>query len=558
MEENKDLINTVEETSEVATETAEVATETVETKEKKPGILSRIKAMKSRKIRNEALFKRGGISVAITAVALALLILLNVLVSVLSDRFHLEFDISSQKVSTISEENLKFIKDVENEVTITVCASEDNYLEYMNYYAQNYFSATPNSNYFEQTKKLVDKYGEYNDNIIVRYIDPQSTEFTELTNEYETIDFIPGDILVTGKVGTVDRHKKIGFAEIYEVTDESGYASYGYSYYTITGNKIETALTSAIAYATSTETKKVAFLTGHNTKDNTSGYRNLLSDNNYAVDTISDSVVSSISADYDLIAIVTPTIDFSSVEIDAISEFLHNGGQMGKGLIFFADAVNPALPNLYEFLVQWGIEIEEGIVFETDDSNHTSGDPTTLGTFALPTDVTNEMGQCVTAYNVPMVATDPADDAITVTTYFATQETAVKAPAGVSADWKGYTDNDKGQYAGVLESKMIGVDKDNNDVASYIMAFSSVEYVQSEWVSYSQLSNQDIALACTNIASGVEDVEITFTSKTITDESFSDAVTQGSVSLVIIVFMFIIPILTLAIGIYIYIRRRNA
>lgn len=552
MEENKDLINTAEETAE------ETVTETVETKEKKPSVLSRIKAMKSKKIRNEALFKRGGMSMAITAVALALLILLNVLVSVLSDRFHLEFDISTQKVSTISEDNVEFIKGIENEVTVTVCASEDNYLEYMNYYSQNYFSASPNSKYFEQTKKLVDKYGEYNKNIIVRYIDPQSTEFTELTNEYETIDFIPGDILVTGKVGNVDRHKKIGFSEIYEVADESGYASSGYGYYSIVGNKIETALTSAIAYATSTESKKVAFITGHNTKDNTSGYRSLLNDNNYAIDTISDTVISEISAEYDLIAIVTPTVDFSSTEIDAISDFLHNDGKMGKGLIFFADAVNPALPNLYEFLVQWGIEIEEGIVFETDDSNHISGDPTTLGTMALPTDVTNEMGQCVTGYNVPMVATDPADDAITVTTYFATPESSVKAPAGVTADWKGYTDNDKGQYAGVLEAKMIGADKDNNDVASYIMAFSSVEFVQSEWVSYSQLSNQDIALACTNIASGVEDVEITFTSKTITNESFTDAVTQGSAGLIQIVFMFIVPILTLAIGIYIYIRRRNA
>ena len=552
MEENKDLINTAEEAVE------EVAVETTEAKEKKPSILSKIKAMKSKKIRNEALFKRGGMSIAITAVALALLILLNVLVSVLSNRFHLEFDISAQKVSTISEDNLEFIKGIDNEVTVTVCASEENYLEYINYYSQNYYSATPNSNYFEQTKTLIDKYGEYNDNIIVRYIDPQSTEFTELTNDYPTLDFIPGDILISSTRGAAERHKKIGFSDIYEITDESGYASYGYSYYTIAGNKIETALTSAIAYATSDEIKKAVFLTGHNTQDNTSGYLTLLTDNNYEVDTISDSVVTSISSEYDLVVLVSPSIDFSGEEIDVISEFLYNDGNMGKGLIFFADAVNPALPNLYEFLVQWGIELEEGILFETDDTNHVSGDPTTLGTYALTTDVTNEMGQCVTGYNVPMVETEPAEDTITVTTYFATQDTTVKAPIGASESWSDYTENDKGQYAGVLQATMIGADEDNNEVQSHIMAFASVEYVQSEWVSYSQLSNQDIALACTNIASGVEDVEITFTSKTITNESFSDAVTQGSVNAIQVIFMFIIPILTLAIGIYIYIRRRNA
>lgn len=552
MEENKDLMNaeeTVEEVTEVTADSLPA--------EKKESLLNKIKALNSNKIRNEALFKRGGIAVAITAIVLAVVILFNFLVSVVSKRFHLEFDLSSQKVSTISEENIKFIKDIDSEVTITVCASEENYLRYIQYYSENYYSTSPSTVYFEQTKTLIDKYAEYNSNITLRYMDPQSPEFTELTSEYTTLDFIPGDILVSSNASGANRHKKISFGDIYEITDESGYASYGGSY-TITGNKIETALTSAIAYATSDEVKSVALITGHGNEQNTTAYRTLLADNNFEVDIISNAVLTSISKEYDIIAILSPSVDFASEEIDAISEFLDNDGKLGKGLLFFADAINPALPNLYEFLVEWGIEIEDGILFETDESNYTPGDPTVFISYAMETEVTNEMGVCATGYNVPMVATTPAEDTITVTPYFMTTETVVKAPAGVSADWKGYAETDKAQYAGVIQSKKIGADKDNNEVQSYVMAFGSVEYVQSEWASNSRCSNLDIVLACTNIAAGVEDVEITFLSKTVTDESFVDSITQGGVNLVKTIFMIIIPLLTLATGIYIYIRRRNA
>ncbi len=548
MEENKDLMNTAEETQ------AETAQPTVEAKKADKAT----KVKKAKKIKNEALFKRGGMAVALTAIVLTVLIVFNILLSVLSDRFHLDFDISSQKVNTINQENIDFIKGIDVPVTITVCAAEEEYLDYIYYYSQAYYSTSPSAEYFEQTKSLIDKYSEYNKNIDIRYIDPQSPEFTEITSEYTSLDFIPGDILVESPAGATNRHKKIGFADIYSVYDESGYASSGYGYYTINGNKIETALTSAIAYVVSEETKKIAFLTGHSSRDNTAGYRQLLTDNNFDIDFISDSIVSSISEEYDAIAIISPTADFTGAEIDAISAFLDNNGKMGKGLVFFADAVNPALPNLYEFLVQWGIEIEDGILFETDESNHVPEDPTVFATYAMDTEVTNEMGMCATGYNVPMTATTPAEETITVTPYFMTTDTVVKAPAGVSADWTGYTKNDMGQYAGVLHATMVGADSEGKEVSSYIMAFGSVEYVQSEWTTSSRYSNQDIALACTNIASGVEDVEITFDSKIITNESYIDYVTESGVNLIQTIFMIIIPILTIALGIFIYIRRRNA
>ncbi len=555
MNENKDLMNNSTQEPENITEvSAEVETEAVE--ETKSESKFSFKKRTSSKLKNEAMFKRGSMSVAITAIFLACLIILNVLVSALSSRIDLTFDMTTQKVNTISKENEKFIKDIEDKVEITVFATEDNYVEYISYYAESYYQTTANADYFEQTLSLIKKYEDYNKNIDVKFVDPQSTEFTAYSSNYSTIDFIPGDIFVVGTKNGSERQKKIGFADIYQLGQDSSYAAYGgYGSYTINGNNIETALTSAIAYVTSNEIKKAAFITGHSIKNYTSKYAELLEDNNYDVDVISDQIIKSISSEYDVVIIMAPSIDFLSEELDALSAFLDNDGKLGKGLMFFGDASYPMLPNFSEFLVEWGIEINDGILFETNADNRSTEDPCTMILYAMVTDLTNNMGGCIAGYNIPMKSVEPSDDSIMVTEYMMTSETVVVAPVGVAKDWTDYTDSDKGQFAGVLESKKLG----ENENSSYVMAFSSVEYIQSEqWAESSRLSNKDITLSCTNIAANVSEETKSFVTKTISDESFTDSVTAGSVKTIRFIFMIALPIVMIVIGIYIYIRRRNA
>ena len=57
---------------------------------------------------------------------------------------------------------------------------------------------------------------------------------------------------------------------------------------------------------------------------------------------------------------------------------------------------------------------------------------------------------------------------------------------------------------------------------------------------------------------GAENTGISFVSKTITNESYSDSVSQSSANVIRIIFMFILPIASIAAGIYIFIRRKNA
>lgn len=562
MDENKNLTPETEENVTAAVnESADTAPETDKKvkKEKKP---KKAKQKKPKKLKNQALLRKGGFSVAITAAVLAGIIILNVLVGALSKRFVLEFDMSAEKENSMSEENIDYLKNLDAEVQITVCATPEDYEGgYMSYYAQNLYGVTSDAtDYYKQTIKLLDKYPAYNDKISLRYIDTQDSKFTEISSKYSNEKLSYGDIIVSCTKNGSERYKIVGFSDVYNLSEDSTYAAYGYTTSTVGGNNVETAVTSAIAYVTSNKTKKAALITGHSKNDYTSDYQTLLKENNYEITVISDSMIGSISDEYDAVIIAAPTADFLGAELDALSEFLENDGKLGKGLIFFADASAPYLTNLYDFLEQWGIAVGEGILFETNSQNYMPDDPMTMGTYPTSSDndITSGMNLCITGYNVPITAAFESEGNITVTSLMSTPESVVAAPVGTAASWTGADDYTKQSYSSVIQAEMSDYDDDNNEISSYVLAFSSIEFIQSEYNEQSAVANKNITLAAAERAVGAENTGISFISKTITNESYSDSVTDSSAGIIRILFMFILPIACIALGIYIFIRRKNA
>lgn len=517
------------------------------------------KIRKNKLLKNQALFKRGGYSIAITAAVLAGVIIVNVLLTALSNRFVLEFDMSSDKINSISEENVEYIKNLDSEVNVIMCAKADEYTgSYMAYYAQQYGITEDYTEYYKQTISLMDKYNNYNNKIKITYMDTQDSSFSEITAKYtnETLNY--GDIIVTANTNGNERYKIVGFKDIYSITEDDTYASYGYTTSTISGNNIETALTSAIAYVTSNEVKKVALLTGHSKEDYTETYQALLKTNNYEIDVITDVLVNKISDKYDAVFIVAPTVDFKSSELDALSEFLDNGSMLDKGLVLFADANAPYLENLYSFLEQWGISVGEGILFETNSSYHGPDEPTLMiSAPASDDEILNGMQYAITGYNVPVSAIE-VEAGYEVTTLFGTSDTVVNAPVGTSNDWKGADGYDKSSYATVIKSTKSSYDNDNNQIESNVIVFSSFEFIYSEYSEYSGVSNKNMSLAAAECAVRAENTGISFISKTITNESFSDSVTQTASNLITIIFMILLPVVAIVTGIYVYIRRKNS
>lgn len=516
---------------------------------------------KAKKIRNQEFFKRGSYSLAITAIVLVGIIVANVLVGVLSGRFLLEFDMTSEKTNSFTKENAEFIKQIKDDVTITLCSNAENYTGgMMTYYAQDYGvydnNATP---YYRQTINLLQRYNDYNKNIKVEFIDTQSVEFSAIASTYSDETLKYGDIIVSAKKDGKERYKVVTFTDIYALTE--GSASYYGESYTVNGNNIETAVTSAIAYVTAGEVKKAALITGHTKTDYTGAYVEMLKANNYDVEIISDSILTKIPEEFDIAIIVAPSSDFIGAEIEALSNFLDNDGKLGKGLLFFGDVYSPYLTNLYDFLAQWGVSVEEGVVYETNDGNYMPDDPTTIGTFSSGKDaIASNVNVCITGYNIPITPIFEEEGAILVTSLIETptSDSAVVAPVGTAAGWSGAADQVPACYSGIIQSKKYNYDSEGEYLASYVMTFSSIEFIYSQYTEQASISNKDITLAVTERAAGAEDTGIQFVPKTITTESFANEVTEDSVRTISIIFIILLPLSMIALSIIVYFRRKNS
>lgn len=562
MEENKNLTPETEIEEVTVDVNDEPVVEVAKPKKEKAPKAKKAKADKVKLIKSQFAFKRGSYSLALTAAVLAGLIVVNILVSVLADRFNMEFDMSAQKTNSMSEENIEFLRNLEQEVNITFCADKESYANgYMAYYAQQYGVSEDASNYYAQTLTLVEKYADYNKNIKVQFIDTQSTEFSAITQKYTSDSIGYGDILVSTKKGDTEKHKIVGFKDIYNITEDDTYAAYGMTTSTVSGNNIETALTGAIAYVTSTKTKKLAILTGHSKTDYTADLTKMLTQNNYEVAYIKDELVTTISNEFDAVMIASPVKDFIGSEIEALSKFLDNDGKLDKGLMFFADIDSPYLTNLYDFLSQWGIDVGEGILFETNESNHIPSDPMTIGTYPIEDeeeDITKNMDLFITGYNVPLDLGFESRDGIVVSALVATPESVVAAPVGTSKDWAGAGDYEKKSYPTIIQAVKEEYNEDNELMSSYVVAFSSIEYFYSAYNSQASVANNDICLAVAERLVRADKNGVKFTSKTITNESFAEQVTESSTKTMQLIFMIVLPLLSIAAGIYIFIKRRNA
>lgn len=509
------------------------------------------------KIKNKSAFRHGTYATAIIAVVIAGVIVLNVLMGVLSERGVLSFDITSSKVNTLDEENIEFIKSVEKEVTITVLSTEDAYSDgTLNQYTSQYLSVVDESNeYFAQTINILNRYAQINKKIKVVYENFYSNFTESLTTEFPNLFY--GDIVIE-----CDGVKRIvGFDDIYTYSDDSGYAEMGYGYYYVDGNNVETAVSSTINTLVSGETKKVAIVSSHsNAAIFTSLYANTLKLNGFEIVELKETIVQNIPNDIDVLAITAPTTDILASEATVLNEWLNNGGKMGKSLIFVPGATMSNMPVLKQFLAEWGIDYQNGLLYQTD-ANYYYSKPTTMPMFISNSDLTEEIAPktgnfSLVGSNLVMKPAYETYDSRSAYTIVSTNDTVTIAPEGMTDDWEPSSSAEKGIYAGLIVTEQNNF-IDNVRYSSYVAAFSSQEFIYSTWASTNNVQNMDIALNTAMFMSGMNTDKKVFVPKTITTESFAADLNEAEVAAMNVIFVWVIPVVVAVAGIVVWVRRKR-
>lgn len=528
---------------------------------------------KSRKLRNINARRHGAHSIIFIAIFIVFIVLINILATALSSRFPFSLDLTAEKKFTISEKNIEYIKNVSRPVTITLCATESGYTgaDYFNEVVTTYKAIdASNGEYSMQAIKLLQEYAKTNSNITVNFSDPNEPGFADVAKRFPDNQISYGDILVESTFTLdgkeVNRKMILTYPDIFVLSAmeiEESYqltGDYTSTYYTVEGSNVETAVTSAIYSVTSDKSIKATLLTAHSAANSMANFTDNITKNNYEIGELESLTTGTIPAESEFLIIAGPTSDFSEAELKKIDEFLDNGGEKGKTLMFFASTSSPDLPNLYEFLKEWGISFSSGTVFESNTSNMYQ----TQGGLAYKVNrTTSDFTKSLEKVNydywgrsaIPMKIVYETKQNRTVNILLVTNDTVFTWPANAGEDWTPTQSDVNGPYPYVTVTEEVVYRNNVEELKSHVIAFASMDFAATDWSKLaSSVGNASLITGVMNSISGVQ-TDISFTSKTIGPTAFTPS--GGAVTAILVIFAIALPILVLALSIVIWAIRRN-
>lgn len=295
---------------------------------------------KIRKAFRASSFRYGTYSIIITAVVLAIVIAINLVVGQLPTGMK-NIDISEQKLYSVGDTTINLVSALQEDVKIYVLAtagSED-----------------------ETVMQLVKNYADLSGHISYETVDPNTKPSFLETYDLDSED-LTGEGATDILVASDKRSKLITYSEIYEADQQSVYYYYMYGtavQYNFDG---EGEITSAVSYVTTDNLPKMYLLTGHNEEQFGTSISSLVSKNSVITESLNLMTKGEIPEDCDILAIIKPSTDLTEDEVNLIEEYITYGGNCL--IINFANK-QANMPNYTELLKFYGVSIpSKAYVFE--------------------------------------------------------------------------------------------------------------------------------------------------------------------------------------------------
>lgn len=536
-EENKNLNTISEETASAdSTAAAETAGKTEDTKAKKA------KNKKSKPQKEKGKFKKfmksrkakhGTVAMAITALVIVMVIVLNIIIGLLVNRFpDLELDLTSNNSFALQDDTIDYVSHLNNDVTVYILMEKDKF--------------ESQGTYFVQAQKMLNKMASKSDGKIkIKYVDLTSNP--SFTSNYPNVDWQSSSANNIVLVESGKQYKVLTLTDCFEY-DEQTYNYYGT--YSFTGTKIEQAVVTAILNVTTDDKVVVDMIKGNNEQDYSS-LKSLLENNAYQVNEVS-LATGDFDKDAKVAIMYAPSVDLDEKIVEKLSTWLSNDGKYGRSLIYVPTADMGEMPNLDDFLKEWGMSIDRGYVFETDE--------TALVNASSPYAFTVSYGDYykdnLKNSKIPVVVSE--SHAVNITdenTAHALLKTTDKAgvlPIDADKSWD-YKDAITGNGENVAAE---GVMTNEDKKSSRVVVFGSYIMFSDTIMQYNSFNNSAYFMNVINTIADKEDVGITIESKSIdnTELGITDVATQNTM---LVVFVIVIPIAILVAGFVFWLRRRN-
>ena len=536
-EENKNLNTISEETasadSNAAAETADKTEDTKAKKDKNKKSKPQKEKGKFKKFMKSRKAKHGTVAMAITALVIVMVIVLNIIIGLLVNRFpDLELDLTSNNSFALQDDTIDYVSHLNNDVTVYILMEKDKF--------------EGQGTYFVQAQKMLNKMASKSDGKIkIKYVDLTSNP--SFTSNYPNVDWQSSSANNIVLVESGKQYKVLTLTDCFEY-DEQTYNYYGT--YSFTGTKIEQAVVTAILNVTTDDKVVVDMIKGNNEQDYSS-LKSLLENNAYQVNEVS-LATGDFDKDAKVAIMYAPSVDLDEKIVEKLSTWLSNDGKYGRSLIYVPTADMGEMPNLDDFLKEWGMSIDRGYVFETDE--------TALVNASSPYAFTVSYGDYykdnLKNSKIPVVVSE--SHAVNITdenTAHALLKTTDKAgvlPIDADKSWD-YKDAITGNGENVAAE---GVMTNEDKKSSRVVVFGSYIMFSDTIMQYNSFNNSAYFMNVINTIADKEDVGITIESKSIdnTELGITDVATQNTM---LVVFVIVIPIAILVAGFVFWLRRRN-
>lgn len=536
-EENKNLNTISEETASAdSNAAAETAGKTEDTKAKKA------KNKKSKPQKEKGKFKKfmksrkakhGTVAMAITALVIVMVIVLNIIIGLLVNRFpDLELDLTSNNSFALQDDTIDYVSHLNNDVTVYILMEKDKF--------------EGQGTYFVQAQKMLNKMASKSDGKMkIKYVDLTSNP--SFTSNYPNVDWQSSSANNIVLVESGKQYKVLTLTDCFEY-DEQTYNYYGT--YSFTGTKIEQAVVTAILNVTTDDKVVVDMIKGNNEQDYSS-LKSLLENNAYQVNDVS-LATGDFDKDAKVAIMYAPSVDLDEKIVEKLSTWLSNDGKYGRSLIYVPTADMGEMPNLDDFLKEWGMSIDRGYVFETDETALVNAN----SPYAFTVSYGDYYKDNLKNSKIPVVVSE--SHAVNITdenTAHALLKTTDKAgvlPIDADKSWD-YKDAITGNGENVAAE---GVMTNEDKKSSKVVVFGSYVMFSDTIMQYNSFNNSAYFMNVINTIADKEDVGITIESKSIdnTELGITDVATQNTM---LVVFVIVIPIAILVAGFVFWLRRRN-
>ncbi|MCL2214278.1 MAG: GldG family protein [Treponema sp.] len=480
-------------------------------------------------ILNNRNMKYGTVSVVITICVVLFIVLLNVVLTLLFMKFPLNVDLTKNRVFEISKDTENILTALDHDVTIYIMNSESGFI-----------SASP-QDYFIQANEVIRKYAQYSSHMRIEYVD--LIRNPDFVSRYPQDQIRMNDIIVTSQY----RHKVIYPSALFNIFS-SEYGDY------VTSSRAEQAVTSALINVISNKEFLALILSGHGFQDVLS-FLELLLLNNYSVAEI-NLLTNEIPSEASLLILANPARDLSPEELRKIDNFLNSGNN--RVFFYLASVVQPTVPNLDEFLSEWGIAVDSGLVFETDNNRLISPSPY----IAIVDYADDKYSQNMIQRNLqPMIAQSRPLRVVYnefrsrfVTPLLKFSSASGIRPQDAPNDWVPSPSYITGNVPSLLLCTQAGYDADRNQVKNHVLVSGSVLALEESTLGNPYIANSAYFLDLLGSLTGRED------NFYIMDKIIGFTELRASYSqiiIMIIIFVVLLPLAILSAGITVWWRRRH-